>query len=86
MSGQRNKQLCGLVSLKNNPLISGMRLIGPEGKEIGWITSAIRSGQREMALAYVKRGFNAVGSSFEATSAPGPSVPAEVVDLPFPSS
>lgn len=83
MSGQRNKQLCGLVSLKNVPLISGMRLIGPEGKEIGWITSATRSGEREIALAYVKRGFNSVGSTLEATSAEHHPVPAEVVDLPF---
>ncbi len=83
MSGQRNKQLCGLVSLKNIPLASGMRLTGPEGKEIGWITSATRSGQREIALAYVKRGFNSVGSRVEAKSAEPAAVPAEVVDLPF---
>jgi folate-binding protein YgfZ len=83
MSGQRNKQLCGLVSLKNVPLASGMRLTGPEGKEIGWITSATRSGQREIALAYVKRGFNSVGSRVEVKSAEHVAVPAEVVDLPF---
>jgi folate-binding protein YgfZ len=87
MSGQRNKQLCGLVSLKNPPLVSGMRLIGPEGKEIGWITSATRSGEREIALAYVKRGFNSVGSRLEATSAGAAAgVPVEVVDLPFEST
>ena len=83
MSGQRNKQLCGLVSLKNIPLASGMRLIGREGKEIGWITSATRSGEREIALAYVKRGFNSSGSKVEARSAQHPAVVAEVVDLPF---
>ena len=83
MSGQRNKQLCGLVSLKNIPLASGMRLIGREGKEIGWITSATRSGEREIALAYVKRGFNSIGSKVEARSAQHPAVVAEVVDLPF---
>ena len=86
MSGQRNKQLCGLVSVKNVPLAPGMRLTGPEGKEIGWITSAARSGEREIALAYVKRGFNSVGSGVEATSAEHPAVPAEVVDLPFEST
>jgi folate-binding protein YgfZ len=87
MSGQRNKQLCGLVSLKNSPLISGTRLIGPEGKEIGWITSATRSGEREIALAYLKRGFNSVGSRLEATSAGAPAgVPVEVVDLSFEST
>jgi len=86
MSGQRNKQLCGLVSAKSIPLAPGMRLIGPEGKEIGWITSATRRGEREIALAYVKRGFNSVGSRVEATSAEHPVVPAEVVDLPFKST
>jgi folate-binding protein YgfZ len=86
MSGQRNKQLCGLVSVKNVLLTSGMRLTGPEGKEIGWITSATRSGERELALAYVKRGFNSVGSSVEATSAEHSAVAAEVVELPFKST
>jgi folate-binding protein YgfZ len=83
MSGQRNKQLCGLISLNNIPLASGMRLTGPEGKEIGWITSATRRGQHEIALAYVKRGFNSAGSRVEAKSVEDPAVPAEVVDLPF---
>ena len=86
MSGQRNKQLCGLISLKNIPLVSGMRLTGPEGKEIGWITSATRSGEREIALAYIKRGFNAVGSRLTATSAEHPAIPAEIIDLPFPAT
>jgi folate-binding protein YgfZ len=81
MSGQRNKQLCGLVSVKNIPLISRMRLTGPEGKEIGWITSATRSGEREIALAYVKRGFNSVGSRVEAMSEERSAVPTEVFDL-----
>jgi folate-binding protein YgfZ len=83
MSGQRNKQLCGLVSLKNIPLAPGMRLTGPEGKEVGWITSATRTDEREIALSYVKRGFNSVGSRVEATSAATSAVPAEIVDLPF---
>jgi folate-binding protein YgfZ len=83
MSGQRNKQLCGLVSLKNIALVSGMRLIGPEGKEIGWITSATLSGEREIALAYIKRGFNSLGSRLDAISAENAAIPAEVVDLPF---
>ena len=83
MSGQRNKKLCGLISLKNIPLVGGMRLIGPVGKEIGWITSATRSGEREIALAYLKRGFNSVGSRVEATSVEHPAIPAEVVDLPI---
>lgn len=85
MSGQRNKQLCGLVSLENIPLVSGMRLIGPEGKEIGWVTSATRVGEREIALAYVKRGFNSTESKLEARSAENTQLPVEVVDLPFTS-
>src|SRR5260370_554374 len=83
MSGQRNKQLVGLVALTQMPLQTGMRLIGPEGKEIGWITSATRSGEREIGLGYVKRGFNATGSKVEARSAENIPLPAEVVDLPF---
>ncbi len=83
MSGQRNKQLGGLVSLKNIPLASRMRLTAPDGKEIGWITSATRSGEREIALAYIKRGFNSIGSRLRATSVEHPAIPAEVVDLPF---
>jgi len=86
MSGQRNKQLCGLISLKNIPLVSGMRLTGPEGKEIGWITSGGRSGEREIALAYIKRGFNAVGFRLTATSEEHPAIPAEIIDLPFSAS
>src|SRR5216684_2886055 len=82
MSGHRNKQLCGLVSVKNIPLVPGMRLAGPEGKEIGWITSAAYSNRREIALAYVKRGFNSVGSRLEAISDGNAAIPAEVVDLP----
>jgi tRNA-modifying protein YgfZ len=89
MSGQRSKSLCGLLSLNGSPLSPGMRLIVPDDKrrEVGWITSATRSERmaREIALGYVKRGFNAVGSKFEA-GLPAESintVPVEVVDLPF---
>jgi folate-binding protein YgfZ len=86
MSGQRNKQLCGLVSVKNIPLVPGMRLTGPEGKEIGWITSAASSNRREIALAYVKRGFNSVGSRVAAITDGNAAVPADVVGLPLPPS
>ena len=85
MSGQRNKQLCGLVSFNDSPLAAGMKLFSTETekKEIGWVTSASRSGDREIALAYVKRGFNSIGSKVEAISAEAGVVPAQVVDLPF---
>jgi folate-binding protein YgfZ len=88
MSGQTNKRLCGLISLDNTPLQQGMKLAAPStsGKEIGWITSATGSERfgKEIALSYVKRGFNNPGTKLEALSpdAPGP-IPVEVVSLPF---
>jgi len=90
MSGQRNKKLCGLVSLGNSPLSAGMRLFAtPEkDKEAGWMTSVCRSETlgREIGLGFVKRGLNSPGTRLEAV-APGneasPSAPVEVVDLPF---
>jgi folate-binding protein YgfZ len=83
MSGQRNKQLCGLISLDQSALDSRMKLMA-QGKEVGWITSATRSGDdREIALGYVKRGFNSIGSKVEAISNETGSIPVEIVDLPF---
>lgn len=82
MSGQRNKQLCGLVSVENLPLVAGGRL-AVEDKDVGWITSATRAREREIALGYVKRGFNSVGSRVNAITAEKASVPVEIVDLPF---
>jgi folate-binding protein YgfZ len=89
MSGQTNKRLCGLVSLDDLPLHRGMKLAAP--KEVGWITSATRSERvgKEIALGYVKRGFNAVGTklnalgSQESATKPVKSVSVEVVPLPF---
>ena len=89
MSGQTNKRLCGLISLNNASLQPGMKLVAPSasGKEAGWITSATRSPRlgREIALGYVKRGFNNPSTNLEALSldAAG-AVPVEVVPLPFP--
>jgi len=89
MSGQRSKSLCGLLSLNDSPLAGEMRLFVPGDyrKQVGWITSATRSERlkKEIALGYVKRGFNAVGSKLEAMD-PAESrtpVPVEVVDLPL---
>jgi folate-binding protein YgfZ len=91
MSGQTNKRLCGLISLNHLPLQPGMKLVpssSPE-KEIGWITSATRSETQEIALGYVKRGFNDVGTTLdvvaEKDSASKGSQPirVEVVPLPF---
>ena len=91
MSGQTNKRLCGLVSLRDAPLLTGMKLAatGEKSKEAGWITSATRSERlgKEIALAYVKRGFNSIGTRLDAIKPENPSIIAgvEIVDLPFAS-
>jgi len=86
MSGQTNKRLCGLISLNNTPLQLGMKLVAPSasGREAGWITSATRSRQldKQIALGYVKRGFNDRGTKLE-TLSPAGAIPVEVVSLPF---
>ncbi len=73
MSGQTNKRLCGLLSVDNMALQPGMKLASPsnEGKEVGWITSATHSKRQEIALGYVKRGFNNVGAKLTAGSPSG---------------
>ena len=82
MSGQTNKRLCGLVSLSNAPLEAGTRLISgsDSGKDAGWITSATRSPRlgSEIALGYVKRGFNETGTRLTAGGNP-----VQVTLLPF---
>jgi folate-binding protein YgfZ len=86
MSGQTNKRLCGLISLNKAPLQPGMKLVAPSasGKEAGWITSATRSQRREIALGYVKRGFNNPATNLEALSMDSAgTIPVEVVSLPF---
>lgn len=91
MSGQTNKRLCGLVSRLGAPLRPGMRLVSDndECKEVGWITSAVRSPRvgQEIALGYVKRGFTSVGLRLRALSPEGSdsdtSVVVEVAALPF---
>jgi folate-binding protein YgfZ len=88
MSGQTNKRLCGLISLNNTPLQAGKKLVAPSasGKEAGWITSATCSQRlgKEIALAYVKRGFNSPATNLEALSLdPVGAIPVEVVSLPF---
>jgi folate-binding protein YgfZ len=86
MSGQTNKRLCGLISLNNAPLRAGMKMVAPSasGKEAGWITSATRSQRlgKEIALAYVKRGFNDPATNLNALS-PDAAIPVEVISLPF---
>jgi folate-binding protein YgfZ len=93
MSGQTNKRLCGLISVDDTALRPGMKLAASSvaGKEVGWVTSATHSERigKEVALGYVKRGFNSRGTRLEAFatdgSAPKPAagIPIEVVPLPF---
>jgi folate-binding protein YgfZ len=91
MSGQRNKTLCGLISIDNTPLEAGMKLypIGAEKKEVGWITSATWSDQlgKQIALGYVKRGFNQPGAQLDALHPEDPagsaSLRVKVENLPF---
>jgi folate-binding protein YgfZ len=90
MSGQTNKRLRGLISLGDIPLQPGMKLAATsaKGKEAGWITSATRSEKigKEIALGYVKRGFNDPGARLDALtsdSGTATAIPIEVVPLPF---
>ena len=91
MSGQTNKRLCGLLSLDDVPLHPGMKLVPDSApqKEVAWITSAARSERQEIALGYVKRGFNANGTKLRTVTADGSgseppqSTRVEVVPLPF---
>jgi tRNA-modifying protein YgfZ len=91
MSGQTNKRLCGLISLHNAPLRAGMKLASTStnGRQVGWITSATRSERlgKEIALGFVKRGFNVPGTNLDAVGAEDsgaqPPIHVEVVSLPF---
>lgn len=91
MSGQTNKRLCGLISLDDLPLQPGMKLAAPStpGKEAGWITSVTRSKRQEIALGYVKRGFNSAGTKLDVLAAGDSAskgsqlIRVEVVPLPF---
>src|SRR6266567_2234383 len=93
MSGQTNKRLSGLISSDDVPLQPGIKLTAPStgGKEAGWITSATRSERlgKQIALGYVKRGFNSVGTKLDAlvpadsaTQKPD-AISVKVVPLPF---
>ena len=86
MSGQTNKRLCGLVS--STPLFVGMKLVesAENGKQVGWITSVARNEGREIALGYVKRGFNNIGTKLDAIMPDTPGsgrALVEIVSLPF---
>jgi folate-binding protein YgfZ len=82
MSGQRNKSLCGLVSLSGAALESGAHLTSESdpAKDVGWITSATKSARlgKEIGLGFVKRGYNDAGNNLSAAG-----IPVAVVELPF---
>jgi tRNA-modifying protein YgfZ len=86
ISGQTNKRLCGLISVHDAPLVSGLRLttMGAESKEVGWITSAIRSRrlEKEIALGFVKRGYNSIWN-LESGERRGPDLDALAKENPF---
>lgn len=90
ISGQRNKKLCGFISVYDAPLEPGMKIfpLGEGAKEAGWITSAVHSKRlgQEIALGYLKRPFyhstyrlNAIHPE----SLEGAVVRVEISDLPF---
>jgi folate-binding protein YgfZ len=91
MSGQTNKRLCGLISLHDAALLPGMKLAraSEKGKEAGWVTSAARSERlgKEIALGYVKRGFNTPGANLDAFASKDSgavvATPVKLVPLPF---
>jgi folate-binding protein YgfZ len=82
MSGQRNKNLCGLVSVSGAPLEPNARLTTETDpiKDAGWITSATKSARlgKEIGLGYVKRGHNVAGSRLRSGD-----IPVEIAELPF---
>ena len=91
MSGQTNKRLCGLVSKTGAPLANGMRLtpVSEENKDVGWISSAVRSETlgKFIALGFVKRGINQVGTLLSARLAESrkdaEGIRVEITALPF---
>ena len=81
--GHVSKKLCGLTISTDVAPTRGT-LVRKDGKDVGFITSALRSSTigSTIALAYVKYGYFEVGNSLEVADALGTS-PAMVVQLPF---
>ena len=88
MSGQTNKRLCGFVVAGEGAIEAGMRLTTADaaGKEVGWLTSVTGSTRlgRQIALGFVKRGFQETGSHLNARVVGGAGgVMVEIAALPF---
>jgi folate-binding protein YgfZ len=81
--GHISKKLSGL-RLKGEIAPSRGDVLKKDGKEIGTVTSALRSPTLDsvIALAYVKYGFFEVGNDLEVESNNGP-LQASVVETPF---
>jgi glycine cleavage system aminomethyltransferase T len=82
--------LCGFLADSADRLMAEMRLFGgDEQKDVGWITSATEIARlgRQIALGYVKRGFQTPGTRLEAVAKTegdhATRVPVSVVALPF---
>ncbi|MDQ6765822.1 MAG: hypothetical protein M3Z22_06965 [Verrucomicrobiota bacterium] len=86
MSGQTNKRLCGFVCHPGSSLKPGARLrtTAGEAREVGWITSVTESARlrQTIALGYVKRGSQEVGTQLAAVADSG-TVTVTIVPLPF---
>ena len=81
--GHVSKKLSGLVVAGEAVPSPGDKIV-KDGKEIGYITSALRSDSlgAVIALGYVKYGFFEVGSGVEIISNESPA-PATIAELPF---
>ena len=87
--GHVNKELRGLRLA--DPASAGLPLpqrgdkLFRDGKEIGYVTSAVKSpmlGMRNIALGYVRREANQIGTELVLRTAAGESS-AKIVELPF---
>jgi glycine cleavage system T protein len=81
--GHVSKKLSGLA-IGTDAVPGRAAIVRKDGKDIGFVTSAIRSSTvgSVIALAYVKYGFFEVGNCLEVETISG-TVPAVVVELPF---
>jgi tRNA-modifying protein YgfZ len=84
--GHVNRHLCGIRLTEGQELHAGDKLVDPAGRQIGTVTSAIRSaaGDSWIGLAYLKRGFGQPGSHCQVQSADSSDLigSAEVRSLP----
>ncbi len=82
-AGHAPRTLLGLKLAGTTPAKSGSK-VAHNGEEVGYVTSSVNSPRLSgaIALAYVRHGHQAPGTSVEVRTAAGP-VAAEVTALPF---